>query len=90
MKTITISDSLHAALLYFLEELGEMQGNSSCNDSPQELLNLFGPEERADLLKKADLANFNGRPAPEGEESRWPLMDFEFVSILEWEVKKAQ
>jgi hypothetical protein len=89
MKTITLSDGLHAALLYFLNYLVDIQSITSCNDSPEELLNLFDPKEQPELLKKADLINFNGQPAPKGQESHWPLMDFQLLSIIKNEVKNA-
>lgn len=78
IHTILLGDAEAKALAYFLNELRRDLSNSCCNDLPNDLVNLFTPEEGEKLA--TEFARYNNPDEPEGPS--WPIPDFCLVSLI--------
>lgn len=78
MKTITLSEKQYQLLEKFLVDYQDKLGNSSCNDLPDDLKEMFSKEE-GELIAK-QFAIMNNPDNPDGPS--WPIFDFCLVYWL--------
>jgi DnaJ-class molecular chaperone len=68
-------------LLFFLDDLLEHQGNSGCNDLPQNIQKIWTKEEGEQVAEEY------GQYNDPGVTTSWPLMDFELLDFIKHKIK---
>lgn len=71
-------------LNHFMEELSDSYGNNSCNDLPNELIDLFTKEEGLQVAKEFEV--YNNPEHPDGPS--WPLPDFCLLAWLKHKINE--